>query len=413
MGSIITLNIGNLQVDWAKNWRGADHSVLFQSSDLKRVPYPYVTDNHEPVVETKEAFSSPVRRVVARLELLGFTLETARGHFVEAMADRGLYLEDPGSAFDLFCDCLCNVNLTATSPDYDPAYDFGEIFGRTIFEALELPHLTAENEHWRRYTLTETLANVDANVALRLLSLNPANAELPVIWQFMDVLEGGWVKRDEIFRPLPQSDRFLIVTEGSSDAKILFHALRLLRPAIADFFYFIDMEEGYPFTGTGNLLNFCRGLAKIGILNKILVLYDNDAEDVARLADTPSLSFPPTMRALRLPNLKRFESFWTTGPQGVGNNDINGKAAAIECYLDLTYTENEQPGVRWTTYNQKLDCYQGELIQKAKYAKQFLQLRTVKEDYDFSGLNAVLDTIVAECLSISSSKFIDEPVPPT
>jgi HEPN/Toprim N-terminal domain 1 len=135
MGSIITLNIGNLQVDWAKNWRGADHSVLFQSSDLKRIPYHYVTDNHEPVVETKEAFSNPLRKVVARLELLGFTLETARGHFVEAMADHGLYLEDSGSAFDLFCDCLCHVNLTATSPDYNPAYDFGEVFGRMIFEA--------------------------------------------------------------------------------------------------------------------------------------------------------------------------------------------------------------------------------------------------------------------------------------
>ena len=67
-------------------------------------------------------------------------------------------------------------------------------------------------------------------------------------------------KREEFVRPLPQSDRFLIVTEGSSDGKILFHAIRLLRPEIADFFYFVDMEKGYPFTGTGNLLNFCRGL---------------------------------------------------------------------------------------------------------------------------------------------------------
>jgi hypothetical protein len=39
----------------------------------------------------------------------------------------------------------------------------------------------------------------------------------------------------------------------------------MFRPAIVDFFTFIDMEEGYPFSGSGNLATFCRGLAKIHI----------------------------------------------------------------------------------------------------------------------------------------------------
>jgi hypothetical protein len=113
------------------------------------------------------------------------------------------------------------------------------------------------------------------------------------------------------------------VEPGSSDAKILAHALCLVRPSIADFFYFVDMEKGYPFTGTGNVLNFCRGLSKINILNNVLVIYDNDAEGAARHNDTLKLSLPANMRAMRLPDLQQFEAFRTTGPDGTSTGDIN------------------------------------------------------------------------------------------
>ena len=59
-------------------------------------------------------------------------------------------------------------------------------------------------------------------------------------------------------------NHFLIVTEGSSDAKIIQHAFNLLKPHIADFFDFVDMEEGYPFSASppaccaARLLHSCR-----------------------------------------------------------------------------------------------------------------------------------------------------------
>jgi len=42
MGSMIQLSVGNLQVDWGKNRGFTDHSGLFQTSDVKLVPYYYV-----------------------------------------------------------------------------------------------------------------------------------------------------------------------------------------------------------------------------------------------------------------------------------------------------------------------------------------------------------------------------------
>ena len=65
MGSIITLRLGHLEIDWAKNWRGTDHSELFQSDDLAKVPYHYVDDDGELVSKLKEAYAKPLREVVA------------------------------------------------------------------------------------------------------------------------------------------------------------------------------------------------------------------------------------------------------------------------------------------------------------------------------------------------------------
>ena len=57
-----------------------------------------------------------------------------------------------------------------------------------------------------------------------------------------------------------------MITEGSSDAKIIQNALQLFRPHIADFFRFVDMEDGYPFSGIGNLHKFTQGLPSVSMM---------------------------------------------------------------------------------------------------------------------------------------------------
>jgi hypothetical protein len=95
------------------------------------------------------------------------------------------------------------------------------------------------------------------------------------------------------------------------------------------------MEEGYPFSGTGNVFRFVQGLISIAVQNKILVLFDNDAEGLANYRRCSALNVPDNMRILSLPDLPAFKAFPTVGPDGEGVSDINGRAAAIECYLDL------------------------------------------------------------------------------
>jgi hypothetical protein len=166
------------------------------------------------------------------------------------------------------------------------------------------------------------------------------------------------------------------------------------------------MEEGYPFTGTGNLHRFTQGLISIAIQNNIIIVYDNDAEGIAKMQATRRLSLPTNMRVMQLPTLDDFLDFKTIGPTGIGRADINGRAAAIECYLDLERDELPDPIIRWTTFNRELDVYHGELQHKTQYMKDFLQLRAPSASYNSKKIETVLNSLVSECVSIAEQKLM-------
>ena len=113
---------------------------------------------------------------------------------------------------------------------------------------------------------------------LRTLAECPANLREEVVWQYDPLVSAGCANGDEFEPEARRTQTFLIATEGSSDTHILKHAFALMRPDIADFFRFVDMSDGYPFTGTGNLRNFAVGLAGIDVHNQVLFVLDNDAE---------------------------------------------------------------------------------------------------------------------------------------
>ena len=104
------------------------------------------------------------------------------------------------------------------------------------------------------------------------------------------------------------------------------------------------------------------------------------------------------MHAIRLPDLPEFEYFDTIGPNGLGKHNINGQAAAIECYLDLKWKAVQNPRVRWTGYHRESNRYQGELDMKESFASNFYKLRSREENYDFTKLEVLLNHIIQECL---------------
>ncbi|MER8394125.1 HEPN/Toprim-associated domain-containing protein [Mesorhizobium sp. M1340] len=405
MGSMIQLAIGRLEIEWGKNSGFTDYSALFQGeTDVADVPYYYAGDEDDPdfegemrwkpIVELKEGLSKPLVQVIARLNLLGHTYAQCEPEF--AFLAKLVGFDVTRFTFGHLRDALANVDVNTVSADYgEGGEDFGKFFRRELAPRLGLvKHF--EDDPVEYGAVSHAMENLSAYTVMHLLARNPWASELHVQWAFNDVEQGGYASREDFVRPLDPSNRFLIVTEGSSDAAILRHALKILRPHVADFFDFVDMEEGYPFSGTGNVFRFVQGLIGISVQNKVLVLFDNDAEGVANYQRCRELKALPNMRILKLPNLPAFGSFETIGPNGELIADINGRAAAIECYLHL------DPGarVRWTSYNAKLEVYQGELEEKTRYMRDFLGQRVRQSSYDYSRIEAVLDTITESAVAM-------------
>lgn len=420
MGTEIRLDIAGLTVDWSKNQLGADHGFLFQSDDRRRVALEdedWDDEHHEPLREM--AFIRPLSKVLPRLELLGHTLATARFEYegaaaacVEdrrrlqvAMTRQGLSLDL--MSFDEFRKFVVRDAIT----DLDDTYsgDLSEegerqLKGRFADSSLagRVPAFDFEVDGYSERSYFGSLIGfLHPYSTLRLLGENELNLEADLVWRFGPLVSNGWAEEEEFVGDVRRGQTFLITTEGSSDTNIIKRAISILRPEIADFFRFVDVSEGYPFTGAGNLVRFAQGLAKIDIQNQILFVLDNDAEGVSAHRRITGSALPENMRAATLPELARFRKFRTEGPEGQGTADINGQAAAIECYLDLA-TGTESPAeVIWTAYKRELDCYQGELKNKDSYTKSFLNCGSSIAGYDMSGLMAVVDMICAECRAIA------------
>ena len=184
---------------------------------------------------------------------------------------------------------------------------------------------------------------------LRLLAEAKGNEDAPVVWQYGPLVQNGWAMEREFVPCARRTETFLIATEGTSDIHIVKHALALLRPGIADFFRFIDVSESHPFSGTGNLVKFAEGLAKIDVQNQVVFMFDNDAEGLDAYQRLSMLTLSANMRRIMLPELEAFRAFPAQGPEGLRNSDINRRAAAIECYLDLEVGGHPPAKVLWTT----------------------------------------------------------------
>lgn len=392
MGSYISLGVGELELDWGKNYSFRDFSKLFTPSDRMDIAYYYADD----IVELKPGYSRSLKGVKPRLELLGYSLQKVKNHFEHHNNSYPHYLDQPDISFHTIFSIFSQVDIEdyKNVNEYND-YDLGEyviknIFQNETFKDL-IDHIDIGNKDFGEY-----FENIDPLIILRLLMENPNNLKMNLEWRTQDIIDGGWINEQEIFVGVEETDKFLIVTEGSSDTFIIKKALELLNPGILDFFAFVDMQENYPFTGTGNLYRFCQGLASIRIQNKILVIFDNDLEGVDKFNKTKHLNLPEQMKIMKLPELEVFNNFLTVGPTGETYENINGKAVAIECFLDL---KKSNPKIRWTNYNKELGIYHGALENKDNYVQNFKRVKNCGENYDFTKLYLLLEEIYNSCIN--------------
>jgi hypothetical protein len=143
------------------------------------------------------------------------------------------------------------------------------------------------------------------------------------------------------------------------------------------------------------------------VQNNILFLLDNDAEGQDASRRLQGLDMPSNMRAMVLPDHEAFREFPVYGPQGVSIADINRRAAAIECYLDLELPSYGPAQVVWSNYKKDVDAWHGALEHKESYAKHFFKRTDAEiagEEYHTEKLECVLDALIAEVTILASGK---------
>ncbi len=409
MGSYITLGIQKMEIDWGKNNNYRNHSKIFQEKDFdKDIPYYYVDiETDTEITEYKKGAQKSLSEIKERLELLGYNLKNIKKKYYEFRKEYQYYetCEKINITFDEYFLFIKSIdidkvnNVASAIESFENGYDLGEYFNRCLLEdeefTFKINQIMKKFKSKNQYgDIGGFIENIDPYITLRILAENPQNLDSFVEWRYEDIIENGWEKRERVITKLEESDKILIVTEGNTDSFVIKKTLDELYPSISDFFEFIDMEKNYPFTGVGSLANFCLGLSKIHIQNQIIVIFDNDSAGNESFNKVMEIKERPNNLVLcKLPKSKLFNKFDTIGPSGKKKANINGKAVAIECFLDFS-SINSSPIVRWQCYKDKIKQYQGALENKELYISKFKTANLKDGSYNCDKLKILIEHIV-------------------
>jgi hypothetical protein len=253
-------------------------------------------------------------------------------------------------------------------------------------------------------------SGVDLNVPLRL-ALETCTERDNFVYDLTDLVSQEYFDKKEDFVALASDftagehtsrSKIVILTEGRSDGWILSESMKVLYPHLADYFTFMDFEAARVEGGASPLSKIVKSFAGAGIANKVIAIFDNDTvgQDAIRLLR--QIKLPDNLSVLKLPDLKALRKYPTIGPSGPKDMNVNGLAASIELYLgeDVLRENGKLTPVKWSAYISSMGQYQGEVLEKDKIHKRFKEklahqrnLSNLTQDKNWSGLCAVMSGI--------------------
>lgn len=375
--------------DLAMNWEMASR-LCFADDDFYRRK---VKDAH-PVVRAKALewyededkvltyFYAPAEKVRRRMEVQGYTAQRCKALWEREYAHH-----------------IARAEELAASGDYPGfAKEIAEQKGLT-FETWQAKQSAAGVDEFIRFGGVHIFNFADSFAALALY-IDVYKPE--AIWtDFTDYLEGYdpslSIHENLDAQPvdfeldfIEASGNVLILTEGTSDTKILSKAIRAMYPEFADMYEFIDFEEFKIEGGVSAVTKMIKAFAGVRMAQKTIGLFDNDAagwEQKDLLNRMTNL--PPSIRTMVLPDVEIGMDYPTLGPEGLRNMNVNGSACAIELFLGRDALSDENGNlrpIRWSSWNKAAQRYQGELDNKNTATQHFLN--AMKSGGDPSRLRA-------------------------
>lgn len=381
MGEYVGISIGNYDFISQKNTFG-DLLALFSPSELKTENYI----NEDGESYTKRYFTKTVLQAKRCLDIMGHSLSHARSLFeyerkrtIEDLREVGkeekVQKLSKWYTFDAWKTAVKKYAAIMARDEY--------VDGHFLLLEREEPNNEAERIVYESlpYSYNNTFFGIDLYYlddtigskwdVFRVILEAFADEELLTL-DYTNLFWGGWCNE------LPEENDYkvpkvVVLTEGSTDANIIRNAIEVLYPDVSKYYAFIDFSA-YDVQGSTNYLtHYLKAFVAAGIENRIIALYDNDSAGLAEIKNLEKHSFPDNIRILHLPDLKVCNNYPTIGPTGKSQENINGRACSIEMYLgrDIICHEGTYIPIRWKSYVDKVEAYQGEIVSKSDVLKAF------------------------------------------
>lgn len=165
------------------------------------------------------------------------------------------------------------------------------------------------------------------------------------------------------------TDKAIIITEGTTDIEFLKKSIEILYPYLTRYIRFLETDFK-PETNADAILKMAKNFASAGISENMLFILDNDTAGKAAIASFSASArrqLPPSFCISQYPSTELLMDYPTKGPQGDSNLDVNGRAGSIELYLGtdvLSDSDGSLRPIQWRGYNEKMESYQGEVLDK-------------------------------------------------
>ena len=432
MGSYTELSVAGYPIISSKSHVVPEVMTIFRETD-KRIFQRLFSQRNQLVwgailpeedhSENAVTYECAVGSVRERLEIMGFTIDRCKSDYENIRLEQlDLYKSMENNLDEIYSkiseeslfkskiDIIENLTFEKyvevigqifKNKDYVASYDYEEI--KKLDPIRQ--HVFSEDDYALGF-----FAN-DYRSLIRVVCSVASDNEL-VVQDVTEVVNAGYYSEVDSICDISlksftenhvQNAPIIILTEGSSDIEIIRNGMELLYPHLVLYYKFFNFHGFRAPGGAGNLVGMVKSFASVGISNKVIAIFDNDAaaEDACR--SLFSISLPSNIVICKYPNIGFLENYPTLGPGGRTNLDVNGLAASIELYLGadvLVGNNKEFYPVQWKGFVEGIGKYQGEVMNKSEIQSNFVnKVKKCKESpelinsSDWNNLKEVLKVI--------------------
>lgn len=348
-------------------------SLFIENERKENIEY----DEDDSEYEYKKIkYESDVKTIKTRLDIMGFNLKTLEFYFENSKKykltnlDENEDIEYKKEISEFLNNFTFDTYLSALKEIYDKEIDF---FGNgNSFNYQELEEIKKLNPHIK-YILEEVeypddRIDIDYRFYLRGF-LEKLDNITKIFVDLSEVINAGYYDENHKIaeKSLNKQDKTIIFTEGKYDTEVIKKSMDLLYPQYSNYFSFLDIELSNLELGANRIITYLKSFISAGIMNKVIVLFDNDAEGIYCKNELLKLKNIPNNFSIKTyPDIEITKSYPTIYPTGIETLNINGSACSIELYLceEILKEKNQYIPVQWKSFNEHVKKYQGVISKK-------------------------------------------------